>query len=115
MVQGALKLILKPIYARFADEMVILIDAHPRNDWLMRAVEKRLREELADLQVEINEAKSRTVDLGRVRASASSDSIFAVCALRGWVNYFAVGHASECFSFIRDWVEKKVRRHMGRA
>jgi len=33
--------------------------------------------------------------------------------LRGWVNYFAVGHASECFSFIRDWVEKKVRRHMG--
>ena len=35
--------------------------------------------------------------------------------LRGWVNYFAVGHSSECFSFIKDWVEKKVRRHMGRA
>src|SRR6266568_7492994 len=35
--------------------------------------------------------------------------------LRGWVNYFAVGHSSECFSFIQDWVEKKVRRHMGRA
>jgi RNA-directed DNA polymerase len=35
--------------------------------------------------------------------------------LRGWVNYFAVGHSSECFNFIRDWVEKKVRRHMGRA
>ena len=30
--------------------------------------------------------------------------------LRGWVNYFAVGHSSECFSFIKDWVEKKVRR-----
>jgi hypothetical protein len=30
--------------------------------------------------------------------------------LRGWVNYFAVGHSSECFSFIQDWVEKKVRR-----
>src|SRR6476469_6256985 len=29
------------------------------------AVEKRLREELADLQVEINEEKSRIVDLGR--------------------------------------------------
>src|ERR1019366_4101252 len=27
--------------------------------------------------------------------------------LRGWVNYFAVGHSSECFSFIKDWVEKK--------
>ena len=35
--------------------------------------------------------------------------------LRGWVNYFAIGHSSECFSFIRDWVEKKIRRHMGRS
>ena len=35
--------------------------------------------------------------------------------LRGWVNYFAVGHSSECFSFVKDWVEKKVRRHMQRA
>jgi RNA-directed DNA polymerase len=52
-------------YARFADDLVILIDAHPRHDWLMTAVEKRLREELADLQVEINEEKSRIVDLGR--------------------------------------------------
>ena len=45
-------------YARFADDLVILIDAHPRHDWLMRAVEKRLREELAKLQVEVNEEKS---------------------------------------------------------
>src|SRR5664279_1242110 len=35
--------------------------------------------------------------------------------LRGWVNYFAVGHSSECFGFIQDWVEKKIRRHMMRA
>jgi hypothetical protein len=52
-------------YARFADDLVILIDAHPRHDWLMGAVEKRLREELAKLQVETNEEKSRTVDLSR--------------------------------------------------
>src|SRR5881296_263082 len=52
-------------YARFADDVVILIDAYPRNDWLMVAVEKRLREELAKLQVEINEEKSRIVDLIR--------------------------------------------------
>src|SRR5258708_30052156 len=52
-------------YARFADDLVILIDDHPRDDWLMGAVEKRLREELAKLQVEINEEKSRNVDLGR--------------------------------------------------
>ena len=35
--------------------------------------------------------------------------------LRGWVNYFAVGHSSECFSYIKDWVEKKVRRHLAQA
>src|SRR5262245_21445138 len=35
--------------------------------------------------------------------------------VRRWVNYFAVGHPSECFSFIKDWVEKKVRRHMAQA
>ena len=35
--------------------------------------------------------------------------------LRGWVNYFAVGHSSECFSFVKDWVEKKIKRHMQRA
>jgi len=30
----------------------------------------------------------------------------------GEANYFAVGHSSECFSFIKHWVEKKVRRHL---
>src|SRR5216683_321217 len=50
-------------YARFADDMVILIDAHPRHDWVVRGVERRLREELAKLRVEINEDKSRMVDL----------------------------------------------------
>jgi RNA-directed DNA polymerase len=35
--------------------------------------------------------------------------------LRSWVNYFAAGHASECFSFVKDWVEKRIRRHMMRA
>jgi RNA-directed DNA polymerase len=40
-------------YARFADDMVILINAHPRHDWLLKAVDKRLREELAKLHVQI--------------------------------------------------------------
>lgn len=35
--------------------------------------------------------------------------------LRGWVNYFAIGHSSRCFAYIRDWVEKKIRRHLARA
>jgi RNA-directed DNA polymerase len=148
-------------YARFADDLVILVDAHPRHDWLMTAVEKRLREELAALQVEVNEEKSRIVDLGRgesfgflgfdfrrIRSgrrvwrahftpklkkrtallrklkdvfrrhqSQPVDRVISLInpILRGWVNYFAVGHASECFGYIQDWVEKKVRRHLMRA
>lgn len=35
--------------------------------------------------------------------------------LRGWVNYFAIGHSSRCFQFVKRWVELKVRRHMMRA
>ena len=42
---------------------MILVDAHPRQQWLRQAVEQRLREELAKLQVEVNEEKSRKVDL----------------------------------------------------
>src|SRR6266571_8152225 len=39
-------------YARFADDLVILIDSHRRHGWLVKAVERRLREELAKLRVE---------------------------------------------------------------
>src|SRR6201984_1196606 len=148
-------------YARFADDLVILIDAYKRHDWLVGAVAKRLREEFGKLQVEINDEKSRTVDLERgesfgflgfdfrylrsrrgawrphytpklkkrtalvrelkeVFRRHRSQPIERVInlinpVLRGWVNYFAVGHSSECFSFIKDWVEKKIRRHMGRS
>jgi RNA-directed DNA polymerase len=148
-------------YARFADDLVILIDSHPRHDWLVKAVGKRLREELAKLQVEINEEKSRIVDLakgdsfaflgfefrrilsfrgvwrphyapklkkrtallGKLRdnfrryASQPVGRVIDLInpILRGWVNYFAMGHSSRCFSFVKDWVEKKIRRHLMRA
>ena len=149
-------------YARFADDLVVLIDAHHRNHWLLGAVHKRLVEEFAKLQVQINEDKSRIVDLARgesfgflgfdfrrirsikkqvwranytpmlkkrtallrklkvVFRRFQSQPINRVVQLinpilRGWINYFAVGHSSECFSFIKDWVEKKVRRHLGRS
>ena len=52
-------------YARYADDLVILVDAYPRHDWLLKAVDKRLREELAKLGVEVNEEKSRVVDLAK--------------------------------------------------
>ena len=148
-------------YARFADDLVVLVDAHPRRHWLRMAVERRLRAELATLQVEVNEEKSRRVDLTqgesfgflgfefrRIRSrrgrwmplrtprskkrtallqtlkqifrSHRSRPVTEVIAqinpiLRGWVQYFAVGHSSRCFSYIRDWVEKKIRYHLARA
>src|SRR5262245_41463628 len=50
-------------YARYADDLVILVDWHRRHDWLLRAVHRRLREELAKLDLRLNEDKSRVVDL----------------------------------------------------
>ena len=148
-------------YARFADDLVVLLDPHPRQQWLRNAVERRLREELAKLEVEVNEEKSQKVDLakgesfgflgfqfrrvrslsgrwmplrtpqmGKRTALLRKLKICFRCfrsqpvnrlieqikpILRGWVNYFSIGHSSRCFSFIRNWVEKKIRRHLARA
>jgi RNA-directed DNA polymerase len=148
-------------YARFADDLVVLIDSQSRHDWLMGAVEKRLREEITKLRVEINEEKSRKVDLSkggsfgflgfeyrRIRSRKQkwrahyvpklkkrtallqklkenfrryvSQPVGRVIELinpilRGWVHYFAVGDSSRCFSYIKLWVEKKIRRHLMRA
>jgi len=35
--------------------------------------------------------------------------------LRGWVNYFRIGHSSSCFSKVKQWVEMKIRKHLIRA
>jgi len=148
-------------YARFADDLVILLDSHRRHDWLVRAVERRLREELAKLRVEINEDKSRMVDLAkggsfsflgfeyrrilsrngvwrpyyapklkkrtalfaklrevfRHNVSQPVEKVIAKInpILRGWANYFRVGHSNRCFSMVKHWVEKKVRRHLMRS
>jgi RNA-directed DNA polymerase len=145
-------------YARFADDIVVLIDGYPRHEWLVKAVNKRLREEFTKLQVEVNEEKTRQIDLTRdeafgflgfeirrvksrtggwrpqctpmlkkrtdllqklkekfwrLRSRPIAKVIEVVTPiLRGWINYFAWGHSSRCFTFIRDWVEKKVRRHL---
>src|SRR5579863_577701 len=148
-------------YARFADDMVILIDAERRSDWLVKAVNRRLREEFAKLGVAINEDKSRMVDLKkgesftflgfeyrrilslrrkwrpyyapklkkrtalfeklreifRQHVSWPVEIVIAKInpILRGWVNYFRVGHSSSCFYMVKRWVEKKVRQHLMRA
>jgi len=50
-------------YARWADDLVILVDQHRRHDWLLNAVHRRVREELTKLGIPVNEAKSQVVDL----------------------------------------------------
>jgi RNA-directed DNA polymerase len=52
-------------YARYADDLVILVNNDRRQDWLVEAVHRRLREELAKLALRLNEEKSRIVDLSR--------------------------------------------------
>jgi hypothetical protein len=52
-------------YARFADDLVVLVDGQPPHERLLRQVDRRLHEELAKLEVEVNEEKSRAVDLVR--------------------------------------------------
>lgn len=140
---------------------MVLVDGHRRHDWLLAAVWRRLREELRKMQVEMNEEKTRIVNLANGesfdflgfnirRLPSRNGKWWVYCTprvkkrtallerlreefrhhesqpvgevikrinpiLRGWVNYFAFGNASRCFSYIRTWVERKVRRHMARA
>ncbi len=148
-------------YARYADDLVILVNGQWRDGWLLRAVDRRLREELAKLDLCVNETKSRVVDLTQGEAFGflgftfrrlrsprgrwwvqrtpamrqrtallrklkevfrrlDSQPIGQVIAvinpiLRGWVNYFRIGNAARRFSFVKQWVERKIRRHMMRA
>ncbi len=50
-------------YARWADDLVILIDGHQKWEWLEKSVHKRLQEELAKLEVEVNKEKTKVVNL----------------------------------------------------
>jgi RNA-directed DNA polymerase len=52
-------------YARWADDIVILVDSYRRHDWLLDAVNRRVREEVAKLGIPVNEQKSRVVHLER--------------------------------------------------
>lgn len=145
-------------YARFADDLVILVDGYRRWEWLLKGAYRRLCEELTKLDVQLNEEKSRIIDLAKdesfnflgfafrqvqtlqgklgvnyipklkarnklieklkeVFRRYNSQPIRQVIEiinpiLRGWVNYFRIGHASRSFCYIKDWVEKKVRRHL---
>jgi RNA-directed DNA polymerase len=148
-------------YARFADDLVVLVDGFKKWRWLTSAVMTRLRQEFQKLGVELNTEKTKVVDLSaggvfsflgfhfrraitrngkvgvlfmptmKARKSLTqklkvifrrfqSQPISRVISiinpiLRGWVNYFRVGMSSRCFGYVKDWVEKKVRRHLMKA
>ncbi len=50
-------------FIRSADDMVILVHGHPSEERLLKTVQRRLKEELEKLQVEMNREKTKTVDL----------------------------------------------------
>lgn len=50
-------------FIRSADDMVILIHGHPKENWLIQKVQKRLKEELDKLQVQMNREKTKVVNL----------------------------------------------------
>jgi len=148
-------------YARFADDCVILVDGHYKWEWLWKGVNKRLREELSKLEVNINEEKTKQLDLAkgdsfgflgfdfrrlktknkmwrvnyqpkmqaRVKVMEKLRDVFKRHEsqpltrvrdlinpiLRGWVQYFRVGHSSKAFGYVQDWLTKKIRRHLMRA
>ncbi|MBI4690150.1 MAG: group II intron reverse transcriptase/maturase [Nitrospirae bacterium] len=50
-------------FIRSADDMVILIHGHRKENWLLEKVQRRLKEELDKLQVQMNEEKTKVVNL----------------------------------------------------
>ena len=52
-------------YARFADDLVVLVDGFRKWEWLLKAAYKRLAEEFEKLGVQMNQEKTRIVDLTR--------------------------------------------------
>ena len=145
-------------YARFADDIVVLVDGFGKWEWLLKAAYKRLVEEFEKLGVQMNLEKTQIVNLTqdetfsflgfdfrriktrrgawgvrvtpRVKARTSllqklkdvfrrhrSQPVGRVVdlinpVLRGWANYFRVGNSSKCFGYVKDWVERKIRRHL---
>ena len=148
-------------YARFADDCVILVDGHPKWDWLWQGVNRRLREELEKLQVHINEEKTKQLDLvkgdsfgflgfdfrrlktktdkwrvnyqpkmqARIKVMDKIKDVFKRHEsqpltrvrdiinpiLRGWVQYFKIGNSSKVFGYVKDWLTRKIRRHLMKA
>ena len=70
-------------YVRWADDIVILIDAYPRHDWLLRAVEKRLRGNSPSFASRSMRRRAGSWTWRRERASDSWASSSAASAVFG--------------------------------
>jgi len=146
-------------YARFADDLVILVDGYSK--WALLVQRADRWRSWAKLDVKLNEENTKRLDLTKgtsfgflgfdfrrvrtlrgvwgVRYSPKMKARTALLEklrdvfrsfrsqpvervielinpiLKGWVAYFRIGHSSRCFGYIKDWVEKKIRRHLMRA
>ena len=141
-----------------ATHLVVLVDGFRKWEWLLKAAYNRLVEEFEKLGVQMNQEKTRIVDLTQdkifsflgfdfrrirtrrgawgVRVTPRTKSRTTLLRklkdvfrrhqsqpvnrvvylinpiLMGWANYFRVGNSSKCFGYVKDWVEKKIRRHL---
>lgn len=135
-------------YARFADDLVVLVDGHHSWHQLPSQVLRRLKQEFEKIEVEMNREKTKVVDLrggetfsflgfqlfrkrtrkGKLAphfspTTKSRKKLMNTLSqefkrmkswpiriviettnpiVRGWVNYFRVGHSSASFGFIKD-------------
>jgi RNA-directed DNA polymerase len=149
-------------YVRYADDLVVLVDGHPRHEWLTQVINDRVRQELTKLEVQVNEEKTRLVDVVRgdrfeflgfefsrvrshkgawrphytptvkkqaeVRQNLATKFMDVVKwgqaptaeqikehinpIIRGWVDYFSIGHSDHCFCQIRAFLERLVLQRM---
>jgi group II intron reverse transcriptase/maturase len=70
-------------YARFADDLVILVDGHPRHDRLLGQVNRRLREGWPHSRSRSTKRRAAPVTWRRARALASWGSTSGACAVLG--------------------------------
>jgi RNA-directed DNA polymerase len=148
-------------YARWADDCVILVDGRKKWEWLWQGINRRLLEELAELQVKINEEKTKSIDLAKgesfvflgfemriVKTKEGKDrpnlqpgtktrkNVLAKLKavfheqrsqklervgdqinpiLKGWADYYRIGHSARIFAYVKRWLEFKIRRHLMRS
>lgn len=143
-------------YHRWADDIVIMVNAHPSKRWMLPKAWKFLNKELQQKQVTLNTEKTITVQVSKgesftylgfdIRKATNRQGkpfiLLTPCkkslihirkrikqviltnqhrktteiiqrinpVVRGWVNYYRVGHSNRAFSNIRDYVEQRIRR-----